>query len=157
MRYHGTIPWATTNHVPKPCARPNHLWLNLESRLTHAIPWDNTMGYNKPCARPNHLWLDLKSRLTLTIPPLKFTWSNHQLPSSIYRGILHTPPYHLGLSPNFTGELPGVCMPYQVLQPYAHLHANRSITFLCAFTTTLPLLHLLDLGLGKFLLFTFML
>ena len=34
MQYHGTIPWATTNHVPKPCARPNHLWLNPESRLT---------------------------------------------------------------------------------------------------------------------------
>ena len=31
---------------------------------------------------------------------------------------------HLGLSPDFTGELPGVCMPYQVLQPYAHLHAK---------------------------------
>ena len=27
-------------------------------------------------------------------------------------------------------------MPYQVLQPYAHLHANHSITFLCAFMVT---------------------
>ena len=99
MQYHGTIPWATTNHVPK------------------------------PCARPNHLWLDLKSRLTLTIPPLNLTWSNHQLPSSIYRGLLHTPPYHLGLSPDFTSELPGVCMPYQVLQLYSHLHENYSINF----------------------------
>ena len=77
----------------------------------------------------NNLSLNPESRLTLTIPPLNLTWSNHQIRSNIYRGILHTPPYHLGLSPDFTGELPGVCMPYQVLQPYAHLHANRSITF----------------------------
>ena len=98
MQYHGTIPWATTNHVQD----------------------------------LNHLWLNPKSRLTLKIPPLNLTWSNHQLPSSIYRGILHTPP-------DFTGELPGVCMPYQVLQPYAHLHANRSITFFsCAFMVTTP-------------------
>ena len=104
------MPWATKNHVPK------------------------------PCARPNHLWLDLKSRLTLTIPPLNLNWSNHQLSSNFYRGISHTPPYHLGLSPNFTGELPEVCMPYQVLQPYAHLHAKCSITifFSCVFMVTIP-------------------
>ena len=29
-QYHGL----QHNHVPKPCARPNHLWLNPESRLT---------------------------------------------------------------------------------------------------------------------------
>ena len=52
-QYHGL----QQNHVPKPCARPNHLGLNLKSRLTHAILWDNTMGYNKPCAQ-NHA-LDL--------------------------------------------------------------------------------------------------
>ena len=45
-------------------------------------------------------------------------------------------PYNLGLSSDFTTELLGVCMPYQVLQPYAHLHANCSITFLCAFMVT---------------------
>ena len=36
-------------------------------------------------------------------------------PFNLDLGIQHTPPYHLGLSPNFTGELPWVCMPYQVL------------------------------------------
>ena len=88
----------------------------------------------------NHLWLIPEWRLTLKIPPLNLTWSNHQLPSKFYRGISHTPPYHLGLSPDFTGELPGVCMPYQVLQPYTHLHAKFSITifFSCVFMMTTP-------------------
>ena len=76
----------------------------------------------------NHLWLNPELRLTLTIPPLNLTWSNHQLPSKFYRGISHTPPYHLGLSPDITSELPWVCMPYQVLQRYTHLHAKCFIT-----------------------------
>ena len=52
------------------------------------------------------------------------------------RNLTYTP-YNLGLSIDFIDELLGVCMPYQVLQPYAHLHANRSITFFsCAFIVT---------------------
>jgi len=59
-----------------------------------------------------------------TIPPLNLTWDIHLPPSKFITGNSSCPPYHLGLSPDFTGELPGVCMPYQVLQPYALLHAN---------------------------------
>ena len=87
----------------------------------------------------SHLWLNPESRLTLTIHPLNLTWSNHQPPSMFCWGILHTCPYPLGLFLDFTGELPGVCMPYQVLQTYSHLHANLSITlFLCVFMVTTP-------------------
>ena len=113
----------------------------------------NTMGQYHGIQQtmcPNHvldlnqLWLNPESRLTLTIPPLNLTWSNHQLPSNFYQGISHTPPYHLGLSPDFTNELPRVCMPYQVLQPYAHLHAKCSINFIFMYIHgdfTIMLLH----------------
>ena len=49
----------------------------------------------------------------------------HNPPFNLDLGIPHTPPYNLGLSPDFTNELPGVCIPYQVLQPYTILHANN--------------------------------
>ena len=66
--------------------------------------------------------------------------------------------YHLGLSPDFTGELPRVCIPYQVLQPYSHLHANWSITFFLCVTWWLhhhhPLLHLLTLH-ARFIAFPY--
>ena len=56
-------------------------------------------------------------------------------PFKLYLRIPHTPPYHLGLDPKFTGELPGVCMPYQVLQPYfiymQSIYAPLIIFFMC--------------------------
>ena len=81
-----------------------------------------------------HLWLNPESMLTLTIPLLNLTWSNHQLPSNIYEGILHTLPYHLGLSLDFTDELPEVCMPCKQLHYlffFMCFHSDYTITIHC--------------------------
>ena len=93
-----------------------------------------TIGHTKPCSR-NHV---LRPKLLDSLPRailnhvLETTWwDQNYLTHSLFKiisynppfkldlGIPHTPPYHLGLSPDFTGELLGVCMPYQLLQPYA--------------------------------------
>ena len=48
-------------------------------------------------------------------------------------------PDHLGISLDFTGKIPRVCMPYKVFKPYSHLHGNYSITiFLGVFMLTTP-------------------
>ena len=96
--------------------------------MGHQIPFpintmENTMGYTKPCAQK----LFTRTQLPLTQSPVKVNPKNP--PFNLDLGNSHTPPYHLRLSIEFTGELPRVCMPYQVLQPYADLHANRFINF----------------------------
>ena len=116
MQYHGKIPWATTNHVPKPCARP-------KPPLTQSL-------------------VKVNLNITLTIPPLNLTWSNHQLPSNFYQGISHTPPYHLGLSLRLyrwvtrgMHALPGLTVICSFTCKLLHYNF---FYFLCAFMVTTP-------------------
>ena len=98
------------------------------------------MSHTKPCAQYHVLDQNHLTHSRVKINP-------YNPPFKLELGISHTPPYHLGLSPDFASDLLGVCMPYQVLQPYALLHANNlfSINFFSCASWWLhhhdPLLH----------------